>query len=66
LGAGLGPGRLHAGQVMVVMIEEIVAHLRRFTSRIDRIVLPQQSTREAEEIRGALIEARELWWGLKP
>jgi len=65
LGAGLGTGRLPSGQVMVVMIEEVVAHLRRFTSRIDRIILPQHTTNEAEEIRRALLEARELWWGLK-
>jgi O-acetyl-ADP-ribose deacetylase (regulator of RNase III) len=65
LGAGLGTGRLPSGQVMVVMIEEIVAHLRRFTSRIDRIILPQHSLAEAEEIRRALLEAREMWWGLK-
>ena len=65
LGAGLGPGRLHSGEAMVVMIEEIVAHLRRFTSRIERIALPQGTAREAEEIRRALLEARELWWGLK-
>jgi hypothetical protein len=50
---------------MVVMIEEIVAYLRRFTCRIDRIVLPQHTVREAEEVREALREARELWWGLK-
>jgi hypothetical protein len=46
------------------MIEEIVAYLRRFTCRLDRIALAQHDPREAEEIRRALIEARELWWGL--
>ncbi len=65
LGSGLGPGRLPAGTVAVAMIEETVAYLRRFTCRLDRIVLPQHDPREAEEIRQALIEARELWWGLK-
>lgn len=65
IGAGLGTGRLPAGQVTVVMIEEIVAYLRRFTCRIDRIVLPQHTTREAEELREAIREARQLWWGLK-
>lgn len=64
LGSGMGPGRLPAGTVAVAMIEETVAYLRRFTSRLDRIVLPQHDPREAEEIRQALIEARELWWGL--
>jgi len=65
LGSGLGPGRLPAGTVAVAMIEETVAYLRRFTCRLDRIVLPQHDPREAEEIKQALIEARELWWGLK-
>jgi len=65
LGSGLGPGRLPVGTVAVAMIEETVAYLRRFTCRLDRIVLPQHDAREAEEIRRALLEARELWWGLK-
>jgi hypothetical protein len=47
------------------MIEEIVAYLRRFTCRIDKIVLPQHSAREADDLRRALKEARELWWGLR-
>jgi O-acetyl-ADP-ribose deacetylase (regulator of RNase III) len=64
LGSGLGPGRLPAGTVAVAMIEEIVAYLRRFNCRLDRIALAQHDPREAEEIRRALIEARELWWGL--
>jgi O-acetyl-ADP-ribose deacetylase (regulator of RNase III) len=65
LGSGLGPGRLPSGTVAVAMIEETVAYLRRFTCRLDRIVLAQHDRREAEDIRQALIEARELWWGLK-
>lgn len=64
LGSGLGPGRLPTGTVAVAMIEEIVAYLRRFTCRLDRIVLSQHDLREAEEIRQALVEARDLWWGL--
>ncbi len=65
LGSGLGPGRLPTGAVVVAMIEEIVAHLRRFTCRLERIVLTQPDAREADAIRKALIEARDLWWGLK-
>jgi len=64
LGSGLGPGRLPVGTVTVAMIEETVAYLRRFTCRLDRIVLPQHDPRDVEDIRRALIEARELWWGL--
>jgi O-acetyl-ADP-ribose deacetylase (regulator of RNase III) len=65
LGSGLGPGRLPAGSVTVAMIEETVAHLRRFTSRCDRIVLAQYDSRDAEDVLQALREARDLWWGLK-
>jgi O-acetyl-ADP-ribose deacetylase (regulator of RNase III) len=65
LGSGLGPGRLPSGTVAVAMIEEIVAHLRRFTCRLDRIVLAHDDAREANDILHALREARELWWGLK-
>lgn len=65
LGSGLGPGRLPTGAVAVAMIEEIVAYLRRFTCRLDLILLAQFDSREAEELRQALIEARAMWWGLK-
>jgi O-acetyl-ADP-ribose deacetylase (regulator of RNase III) len=65
LGSGLGSGRLPSGTVSAAMIEEIVAHLRRFTCRLERIVLSQSDAREAETIRKALLEARGLWWGLK-
>jgi O-acetyl-ADP-ribose deacetylase (regulator of RNase III) len=65
IGSGIGPGRLPSGQVSAVMIEEIVAYLRRFTCRIDKIVLPQHSARDADDLRRALKEARELWWGLR-
>jgi O-acetyl-ADP-ribose deacetylase (regulator of RNase III) len=66
LGSGLGPGRLERGAVMVAMIEEIVAYLRRFTCRLDRIILNQAATAEADALRKALLEARALWWGLEP
>lgn len=65
LGSGLGPGRLTTGEVTVLMIEEIVAYLRRFTSRMDRIYLAQQDDREIDDVRRALQEARSLWWGIR-
>lgn len=63
IGAGLGPGRLPSGQVAVVTIEVVVAHMRRFATRLERIVLPQQSEADVLDVSRALKEARELWWG---
>lgn len=62
LGSGLGPGRLPGTTVTEVMLEEIIAHLRRFRSRIDTIVLHQPDRRESEFVREALEEARRLFW----
>jgi hypothetical protein len=47
------------------MIEEIVAHLRRFHSRIERIVLLCQDERDVFATRQGLHEARVLWPGLE-
>jgi O-acetyl-ADP-ribose deacetylase len=65
LGAGLGSGRFQTDTVTLMMIEEIVAHLRRFTSRLDRIVLVCRDDREVRDLQFALTEARRLWWGLR-
>lgn len=65
LGSGPGPGRFGSEAVFLMMIEEIVAHLRRFTSRLDRIVLVCRDEREARALEHALTEARRLWWGLQ-
>jgi O-acetyl-ADP-ribose deacetylase (regulator of RNase III) len=65
LGTGPGPGRFGSDAVFLIMIEEIVAHLRRFTSRLDRIVLVCRDQREVRAIESALTEARRLWWGLQ-
>lgn len=65
LGSGPGTGRFSSDRVFLMMIEEIVAHLRRFTSRLDRIVLVCRDQREVRDLEHALIEARRLWWGLQ-
>lgn len=65
LGLGLGPGRLAGTAVTEVMIEEIIAHLRRFRSRLDTIVLHQQDQRESAFVREALEEARRLLWEVR-
>ncbi len=65
LGTGPGPRRFNSDTVLLLMIEEIVAYLRRFTSRLDRIMLVCRDDKEAREIENALVEARRLWWGLQ-
>lgn len=65
LGSGLGPGRLPANVVSASMIEEIVAHLRRFTSRIERIILVQNDPSDVDDVLSAIREARKLFWGLR-
>jgi O-acetyl-ADP-ribose deacetylase (regulator of RNase III) len=65
LGAGLGTGALTTTRVRLLMIEEIVAHLRRFHSRIERIVLLCQDDRDVAATRQGLLEARVLWPGLE-
>jgi O-acetyl-ADP-ribose deacetylase (regulator of RNase III) len=56
---------LNAETAFLVMIEEIVAYLRRFTSRLDRIVLICHDEREVRTLEHALAEARRMWWGLR-
>jgi O-acetyl-ADP-ribose deacetylase (regulator of RNase III) len=65
LGAGLGPEKLTTHQVILVMIEEIVAHVRRFTSRMETVVLLCRDEREARATHEALLEARVLWLGIR-
>lgn len=65
LGKGPGPGRFGTDTVLLVMAEEVVTYLRRFTSRLDRIVLACRDAREARDLEHALTEARRLWWGLR-
>lgn len=65
LASGQQSSSLQRETVSLVMIEEIVAYLRRFTSRLDRIVLICQDEHEARVLDHALAEARRLWWGLR-
>ena len=65
LGSGLGPGRLPTNVVTAVMIEEIVAHLRRFTSRIERITIVLTDAGDVAEALTAIQEARKMFWGLR-
>jgi O-acetyl-ADP-ribose deacetylase (regulator of RNase III) len=65
LGAGLGPDKLTAQQVSLVMIEEIVAHVRRFSSRLETVHLLCRDEREARVTHEGILEARVLWLGIR-
>jgi O-acetyl-ADP-ribose deacetylase (regulator of RNase III) len=65
LGSGVASFDLTGAMVFALMIEEIVAHLRRFTSRLERVVLVCRDDREVREIRNIMRAARELWDGLR-
>lgn len=65
LGSGPGPGRFAGDTVLYLMIEEIGAHLRRFTSRLERIVLVGRNQRDVQDLEHALVEARRVWWSLQ-
>ena len=66
LGVGLGPGRLSTESVAALTIEEILAHLRRFSSRLERIVLVARADEEADDLSALLLEARQYWWSIQP
>lgn len=65
LGSGVASFDLTGAMVFALMIEEIVAHLRRFTSRLERVVLVCRDDREVREISNIMRAARELWDGLR-
>ena len=65
LTSGQTSSSLQSEMVFLIMIEEIVAYLRRFTSRLDRIVLICTDEREARRLDHTLAEARRMWWGLR-
>jgi O-acetyl-ADP-ribose deacetylase (regulator of RNase III) len=65
LGAGSTNGRISRAKSVPIMIEEIIGHLRRSTSRIENITLLCNSSTEMEEIGGLLERMRRDWWGLR-
>jgi len=65
LGSGLTASGLTGTMIFAIMIEEIVAHLRRFSSRLERVVLICRDERELREVTAIVHEARELWDGLR-
>ena len=64
LGSGAGPGQLPPAVVATAIVEEIVAYLRRATSRIERIALVSRSAEDVATLTDILRVAREHAWGL--
>ncbi len=64
LGSGSAPGQLAPALVATTVVEEIVAHLRRVTSRIERITLVSRSAEDIRILDDVLRVARDHAWGL--
>ncbi len=65
LGSGISALGLTGPTIFALIIEEIVAHLRRFTSRLERVVLVCRDAREVRDVGMTLRDARVLWDELK-
>ena len=65
LSSGTTNERVSRAKSVPIMIEEIIGHLRRSTSRIETITLLCNSTSEMSEIGGLLERMRRDWWGLR-
>ncbi len=64
LGSGNGPGQLPSTLVATTIVEEIVAHLRRASSRIERITLVSRSAEDIRILDEIFRVARDDAWGL--
>lgn len=64
LGSGSAPGQLAPALVATAIVEELVAHLRRVTSRIERITLVSRSAEDIRILDDVLRVARDHAWGL--
>ena len=65
LGSGMAAQGLTGAMGFALMIEEMVAYLRRFPSRLERIVLVCGDAREVREVGRMLREARVMWDDLR-
>lgn len=63
LGSGSAAGRVDRAHSVPIMIEEIIGHLRRSSSRIESITFLCNSTTEMAELGGLLERMRRDWWG---
>ncbi len=64
LGSGSASGQLAPALVATAIVEELVAHLRRVTSRIERITLVSRSAEDIRILDDVLRVARDHAWGL--
>jgi O-acetyl-ADP-ribose deacetylase (regulator of RNase III) len=64
IGSGSGPDQLATPLAAAIIVEEIVAHLRRVASRIERILIVSRSADDVATLRDVLLLAREQAWEL--
>lgn len=65
IGAGVGQGRLTQEEVFPVVVDAVAAHLRRYTSRMDRITITCPDARQTRQVFAMVQEAHALWWRMK-
>ena len=65
IGSGVGQGRLGTDEVYAVTVDAIAAHLRRFSSRIERITIACPDSRDTRPVFARLRDAHTLWWQLR-
>ena len=65
LGSGSMRERVDRGRSVPIMIEEMIGHLRRSSSRVETITFLCNSESEMAEIGGLLERMRRDWWGLR-
>lgn len=65
LGSGSMIERVDRGRSVPIMIEEMIGHLRRSSSRVETITFLCNSESEMAEVGGLLERMRRDWWGLR-
>lgn len=65
LGSGSMIERVDRARSVPIMIEEMIGHLRRSSSRIESITILCNSESEMAEVSGLLERMRRDWWGLR-
>lgn len=65
LGSGSMLERVDRARSVPIMIEEMIGHLRRASSRIESITILCNSESEMAEVSGLLERMRRDWWGLR-
>lgn len=65
LGSGSRIERIDRVRSIPIMIEEIIGHLRRSSSRVESITFLCNSASEMDHVSGLLNRMRRDWWGLR-